>query len=120
MTGTRGDKTVTRSLSLGGLYGGTATGMVDVKDGKILRVRPFRFDWKYDRSEVRTWKMEKNGKTLEPQMEVGHRPVLAGVQKAHLFAQPHQVPDDSSGLGSKRRTQSAEPRQEQVPPRLLG
>jgi len=40
--------------------------MVDVKDGKILRVRPFRYDWKWDRSEVRTWKMEKNGKTLEP------------------------------------------------------
>ena len=66
MTKTKGDKTVLRSLSLGGLYGGTATGMVDVKDGKILRVRPFRYDWKYDRSEVRTWKMQKNGKILEP------------------------------------------------------
>jgi anaerobic selenocysteine-containing dehydrogenase len=66
MSGTKGDKTVLRSLSLGGLYGGTAQGMVDVKDGKILRVRPFRFDWKWDRSEVRTWKIEKNGITLEP------------------------------------------------------
>jgi trimethylamine-N-oxide reductase (cytochrome c) len=40
--------------------------MVDVKDGKILRVRPFRFDWKYDRNQIRTWKLEKDGKTLEP------------------------------------------------------
>ncbi len=40
--------------------------MVDVKDGKILRVRPFHFDWKYDREKVRTWKLEKNGKVLEP------------------------------------------------------
>lgn len=66
MGNTRGDKTVLRSLGLGGLYGGGAEGMVDVKDGKILRVRPFRFDWKYDRANVRTWKLQRNGKTLEP------------------------------------------------------
>ncbi len=66
MADTKGDKTVLRSLSLGGMYGGGAQAMVDVKDGKILRVRPFRFDWKYDRSKIRTWKFEKNGKTLEP------------------------------------------------------
>ncbi|MGA2262873.1 MAG: molybdopterin-dependent oxidoreductase [Acidobacteriota bacterium] len=66
MAGTRGDKTVLRSLGLGGFLGGGAEGMVDVKDGKILRVRPFRFDWKYDRSKVNTWKFEKNGKSLGP------------------------------------------------------
>src|SRR5512138_221021 len=66
MSDTKGDKTVFRSLGLGGFYGGGAEGMVDVKDGKILRVRPFRFDYKYDRKSIRTWKFEKNGKTLEP------------------------------------------------------
>jgi trimethylamine-N-oxide reductase (cytochrome c) len=53
-------------LGLGGHFGGGAEGMIDVKDGKILRVRPFHFDWKYDREKIRTWKMQKNGKTLEP------------------------------------------------------
>ena len=53
---TRGDKTVYRSLGLGGLYGGGAEGMVDVKNGKVLRVRPFRFDHKYDHSTIRMWK----------------------------------------------------------------
>ena len=81
MIETKGDKTVLRSLSLGGLYGGTAQGMVDVKDGKILRVRPFRFDWKYDRSEVRTWKMEKNGKTLEPRWKSLIGPFSLGYKK---------------------------------------
>jgi molybdopterin guanine dinucleotide-containing S/N-oxide reductase-like protein len=66
MADTRGDKTVLRSLSLGGFYGGGAQGMVDVKDGKILRVRPFRFDWKYDRNKIRIWRLQRNGKTLEP------------------------------------------------------
>jgi anaerobic selenocysteine-containing dehydrogenase len=40
--------------------------MVDVKDGKIVRVRPFHYDWKYSKDSIKTWKMEKNGKTLEP------------------------------------------------------
>ena len=66
MADTKGDKTVLRSLGLGGFYGGGGEGMVDVKNGKILRVRPFHFDWKYDRDKIRTWKLEKNGKTLEP------------------------------------------------------
>ena len=42
------DKTVIKALSQGGLLGGTGEVMVDVKDGKILRIRPFHFDWKYD------------------------------------------------------------------------
>jgi len=66
MAGTKGDKTVLRSLGLGGFFGGGAEGMIDVKDGKILRVRPFHYDWKYEKSGVRTWKFAKNGKTLEP------------------------------------------------------
>ncbi len=59
------EKTVLRSLGLGGYLSGGCEGMVDVKDGKIIRIRPFRYDWKYNREDVRTWKFEKNGKTLE-------------------------------------------------------
>ncbi|MDE2075396.1 MAG: molybdopterin-dependent oxidoreductase, partial [Alphaproteobacteria bacterium] len=66
MSGTKGDKTVYRSLGLGGFYGGGAEGMIDVRNGKVLRVRPFRFDEKYDRDQIRTWKIEKDGKVLEP------------------------------------------------------
>ena len=60
------DKTVLRSLGLGGFFGGGAEGMVDVKDGKIVRVRPMRYGWKYKQEEVRQWKMERSGKTIEP------------------------------------------------------
>ena len=59
------DKTVIRALGLGGLLGGSSEGVVDVKDGKIVRVRPFHYDWKYKKDQVKTWKMEKNGKTFE-------------------------------------------------------
>ena len=35
-----GDRTVIKSLALGGLLGGGGECFVDVKDGKVLRVRP--------------------------------------------------------------------------------
>jgi len=62
---TRVDKTVVRSLGLGGLLGGSDPSCVDVKNGKILRIRPLRFDWKFDRKTFNPWKFERNGKTLE-------------------------------------------------------
>ncbi|MFK5951996.1 MAG: molybdopterin-dependent oxidoreductase [Desulfobacterium sp.] len=60
------DKTVLRSLGLGGYFGGGAEGMVDVKDGKIVRVRPMQYGWKYDQKDVRQWSMTRNGKTISP------------------------------------------------------
>ena len=60
------DKTVLRALGLNGSTSGGAEGMVDVKDGKIVRIRPFHYDWRYSKDSIKTWKMEKNGKTLEP------------------------------------------------------
>ena len=59
------DKTVLRSLGLGGYFGGGAEGMVDVKDGKIVRVRPMRYGWKYKKEEVRQWAIERNGKAIQ-------------------------------------------------------
>ena len=60
------DKTCLRTVGLSGLISGGAEGMVDVKDGKIVRIRPLHYDWKYDRKQLNPWKFEKNGKTLEP------------------------------------------------------
>jgi anaerobic selenocysteine-containing dehydrogenase len=43
--------------------------IIDVKDGKIVRVRPLHFDWKYDKQQFNPWKMEAHGKVLEPLMK---------------------------------------------------
>src|SRR3990170_5392812 len=43
--------------------------VVDVKDGKIIRIRPLHFDWKYKPEEFRPWKIEARGKTFEPAMK---------------------------------------------------
>jgi molybdopterin guanine dinucleotide-containing S/N-oxide reductase-like protein len=69
--GTRGDhvadeKTVLKSLGLsGGIYGAVPCA-VDVKDGKVIRIRPLHWDSKYDPAQFNPWKITKNGKTLEP------------------------------------------------------
>jgi trimethylamine-N-oxide reductase (cytochrome c) len=75
------DKTVIKALSQGGLLGGTGEVMVDVKDGKILRIRPFQFDWKYDGASFRPWKLERNGHTLEPGMRSRPAPYATAYKK---------------------------------------
>jgi anaerobic selenocysteine-containing dehydrogenase len=40
--------------------------IVDVKNGKIIRVRPLHFDWKYEQKAFNPWKMEVRGKVFEP------------------------------------------------------
>ncbi len=59
------ERTVYKALSLVGLTVGGAVCAVDVKNDKIVRVRPMHFDSKYSIAEMGTWKMERNGKTIE-------------------------------------------------------
>jgi molybdopterin guanine dinucleotide-containing S/N-oxide reductase-like protein len=58
------EKTVYRALGLGGYTGGGTPTEVDIKDGRIVRIRPFHFDNK--KSEVNVWKLQRNGKSFEP------------------------------------------------------
>ena len=59
-------KTVVKGLSFSGVTEDSNTVQVDVKDGKIVRIRPFHFDWKYDR---KPWKIEARGKVFEASMK---------------------------------------------------
>lgn len=63
------DKTVIKALGLSGGMFGAAPCAVDVKDGKIVRIRPLHYDWKYDPKQFNSWKIARNGKTLEPAMK---------------------------------------------------
>ena len=64
--GTGADKTVHKALGLSGGIFGACPCAVDVKDGKVIRIRPLHWDSKYDPETFNAWKIEKNGKTLEP------------------------------------------------------
>ena len=59
-------KTVYKSLGLCGFGLGSNSAAVDVKDGKILRIRPMHYDDAYDIEDMRPWRIEVNGAVLEP------------------------------------------------------
>ena len=69
-TGTSGEKTLIRDISFCGVpENGSNASMVDVKDGKIVRIRPMHYDWKYEKEDLNPWKMEVRGSTFEPSMK---------------------------------------------------
>jgi hypothetical protein len=60
------EKTVQKCLGQCSFTASSCPSAVDVKDGKIVRIRPAHFDDKYTRQEINPWKIEKDGKGLEP------------------------------------------------------
>jgi anaerobic selenocysteine-containing dehydrogenase len=63
------DKTVIKALGLSGGIFGACPCAVDVKDGKVIRIRPLHWDSKYDSKTFNAWQITKNGKTFEPLMK---------------------------------------------------
>ncbi len=59
-------RTIVRDISWCGVGNGANACMVDVKAGKMLRIRPARYYDKYTREEVKPWVMHARGKTFEP------------------------------------------------------
>jgi len=75
------DCTVIKALGLGGGLGGGGSCAVDVKDAKIVRIRPFHYDWKYNPKQFNPWKFERNGKTIEPLMKTLPSPFSLAYKK---------------------------------------
>jgi molybdopterin guanine dinucleotide-containing S/N-oxide reductase-like protein len=61
-----GERTLVRDISWCGVFNGANASMVDVKDGKIVRIRPARYYEQYTKEEVKPWVMHARGKTFEP------------------------------------------------------
>ncbi|HTX71103.1 MAG TPA: molybdopterin-dependent oxidoreductase [Thermoleophilia bacterium] len=69
-TGASGETTLIRDISFCGVpENGSNASMVDVKDGKIVRIRPMHYDWKYEKADLNPWKFEVRGSTFEPSMK---------------------------------------------------
>ena len=60
------EKTVYKALGLSGGIFGAAPCAIDVKNDRIVRIRPLHYDAKYDRKSFNPWQIKKNGKTLDP------------------------------------------------------
>ena len=78
------ETTVIRALGLAGPPGGGGPAAVDVKDGKIVRVRPLHFDWKYSKEHIRPWEMSRGGEKIEAPMKSGLGPFSLAYKKRAL------------------------------------
>jgi molybdopterin guanine dinucleotide-containing S/N-oxide reductase-like protein len=63
------EKSVFRALSLSGYTGGGAPVVVDTRNNRIVRIRPFRYDTDHNKKELNLWKFQREGKTFEPLMK---------------------------------------------------
>ena len=76
-----GEKTLVRDISWCGVFNGANASMVDVKDGKIIRIRPARYYDQYTKEEVKPWVMHARGKTFEPSEKSLIPPLSLGYKK---------------------------------------
>jgi len=60
------ERTLIRDISFCGVANGSIACMVDVRDGKMVRIRPMRYEWKYRPEELGSWIMKARGKTFSP------------------------------------------------------
>ena len=74
-------KTVLKGLGQCSFTRNSDPAAIDVKDGKIVRIRPLHFDDKYSRDEIKSWKIEKDGKVLEPQLKSHLAPYMLAYKK---------------------------------------
>ncbi len=63
------EKSYIKGLSLMGFTRDGNVSSVDVRDGKIVRIRPLHFDSKYDSKTFNPWKIEARGQVFEPTMK---------------------------------------------------
>ncbi|HLA81649.1 MAG TPA: molybdopterin-dependent oxidoreductase, partial [Thermoleophilia bacterium] len=79
--GSSEEKTYVKDISWCGVVYGCGSSCVDVKDGKIIRIRPLHYDWKYTKEEIKPWVMKARGKTFEPKMQLDLPPLSIAYKK---------------------------------------
>ena len=75
------EKTLIKALGLAAFAIGSEPSAVDVKDGKIVRIRPLHYDWKYTREQIKPWKVQRNGKVFGPTMKALLAPYMLAYKK---------------------------------------
>lgn len=79
------DKSVIKCIGFCGFGMGANITEVDVKDGKVARIRPLHYDQLYKPEDLNYWKIEKNGHVLEPGM-ASCPPPLATAYKMRAYS----------------------------------
>src|SRR4030067_1026936 len=84
------EKTVVKGCGFGGgPAGGSNAIQVDVKNGRIIRIRPLHFDWRYKPEQFNPWKIEARGQAFEPTMNT-LMPPFTLAYKNRIYS-PHRI-----------------------------
>ncbi len=75
------ERTLIKGTGFSSFSIGSHVAAVDVKDGKIVRIRPFHYDWKYKPEEFKPWKIEAKGKAFQPPLKSPVGPFGLGYKK---------------------------------------
>jgi trimethylamine-N-oxide reductase (cytochrome c) len=75
------DKTVLKGLGQCSFTRNGDPAAIDVKDGKIVRIRPLHFEDAYTKEEIKPWRIEKDGQVLEPQLKSHLAPYMLAYKK---------------------------------------
>ncbi len=84
------DKSVIKSLGFCGFGSTSNAGRVDVKDGKVVRIRPLHYDEIYTKEDLKYWELEKDGKKFGPGMK-SFLPPFSMAYKTRTYS-PNRVP----------------------------
>ena len=79
--GAEEEKALVIGLGFCGTFLGANAAVTDVKDGKIVRIRPLHYDWKYKPEEFNPWKLEVRGTVFEPHLKSSLPPYSLGYKK---------------------------------------
>ena len=63
------EKSFFKGLSLADFGINGIASSVDVRNGRIVRIRPLHYEWKYDKKDFNPWQMEAHGKVFEPTLK---------------------------------------------------
>ena len=110
-----GERTIVRDISWCGTCAGANSCMVDVKDGKMLRIRPARYYEQYTKEEVNPWVMHARGKTFEPSDKSLIPPLSLAYKKRVYSPARIRYPDEAGRLRPHGRSRFHRPRRPQHP-----
>ena len=66
---TAGEKNIVKGLGFCSVSSDANSSVVDVKNGKIVRIRPLHYDWKYKPEEFNPWTIEAHNQEFKPSMK---------------------------------------------------
>jgi molybdopterin guanine dinucleotide-containing S/N-oxide reductase-like protein len=76
-----GEKTCTKNFSFCSHCKGSNVARVDVKNGRLIRIRPLHYDEQYKPEEFHPWEMKARGKVFRPLMKEAVSPFCLSYKK---------------------------------------